>query len=307
VVTIDTPDGHAIKGYIGGRDDAFFNDLPGFFRSINYAPQFYHVPHTMTDLRELKIPKTLIELEGNHLFNFDPANPDHGRSVKLDLPDGPLTWSGDRFFKDENGNYRFVYSGQDAQAGRNVNAIILEIPLSFITREPEKDRVVDVWGESWVLKASSKVETIPDDPFWLEHPWVLLDAFRLDDELKRYKLVDTVGRAAVRGRRPQRARGQPPAWGQQLLAGAAVRQAAGAPRLGLRAVDHRPGARDLVRPRQLTGLDPQDVRAGDRGVPAREEDAVPAASNAGRQLEQARAGHPAAAAVRGLRAERLRH
>src|SRR5262249_31188130 len=35
VLTIDTPDGHGIKTYIGGRDDAFFNDLPGFFRSIN--------------------------------------------------------------------------------------------------------------------------------------------------------------------------------------------------------------------------------------------------------------------------------
>ena len=44
--TITTPDGFSIKAYVGGRDDAFFNDLPGFFRSINYAPQFYHVPHT---------------------------------------------------------------------------------------------------------------------------------------------------------------------------------------------------------------------------------------------------------------------
>ena len=39
--------GSAIRLFLGGRDDAFFNDLPGFFRSINYAPQFYHVPHTM--------------------------------------------------------------------------------------------------------------------------------------------------------------------------------------------------------------------------------------------------------------------
>ena len=80
-LTCDTPDGHAIKAYIGGRDDAFFNDLPGFFRSINYAPQFYHVPHTMTEARELKIPKTLLELEGNHLFNFDPADPDWGTTA----------------------------------------------------------------------------------------------------------------------------------------------------------------------------------------------------------------------------------
>src|SRR5437667_282561 len=32
--------GATIKVFVGGRDDAFFNDLPGFFRSINYAPQF---------------------------------------------------------------------------------------------------------------------------------------------------------------------------------------------------------------------------------------------------------------------------
>ncbi|MGI8745696.1 MAG: DUF4331 family protein [Bryobacteraceae bacterium] len=193
VLTIDTPDGHAIKTFIGGRDDAFFNDLPGFFRSINYAPQFYHVPHTMTEARELRIPKTLLELDGNDLFNFDPSNPNWGNGVKKDLPPGPLTWNGNKFKKDENGNFRFVYSGKDAQAGKNVNAIILEIPLKFLTRSPEKDRIVNTWGESWVLKAAHKIESIPDDPFWLEHPWALIDAIKLDDELKKYKLVDTDG------------------------------------------------------------------------------------------------------------------
>lgn len=195
VLTIETPDGHSIKAFLGGRDDAFFNDLPGFFRSINYAPQFYHVPHTMTEVRELKIPKTLIELEGNDLFNFDPKNPNLGHGVKKDLPPGPLTWNGDKFLKDENGNFRFVYSGKDAQAGRNVNAIILEIPVGFITKSPADDRIVNTWGESWVLKAAHKVESIPDHPLWLEHPWALLDAIKLDEELKKYKLVDTDGQA----------------------------------------------------------------------------------------------------------------
>src|SRR2546426_7308660 len=162
-VTVDAPGGQPIKVFIGGRDDAFFNDLPGFFRSINYAPQFYHVPQAWTDRRELKIPKTLIELEGNRLFNFDPAKPRLGQGVKDDIPPGPLTWDGTRFFKDANGNFRFVYSGRDAQAGKNVNAIIVEIPLAFITRTPETDRIVNVWGESWVLKASHKVTTIPVD------------------------------------------------------------------------------------------------------------------------------------------------
>ena len=188
VLTINTPDGFAIKTFIGGRDDAFFNDLTGFFRSINYAPQFYHVPHTMTEARELKIPKTLLELEGNDLFNFDAADPEWGyHGKKRNLPPGPLAWNGDKFRKDENGNYRFVYSGVDCQAGKNVNAIILEIPLAFITKSPPEHRVINTWGESWVLKAANKVETIPDHPFWLEHPLVLLDAFKLDAELKKLR------------------------------------------------------------------------------------------------------------------------
>ena len=29
-------------------------------------------------MRELPIPKTLLELEGNTLFNYDPANPGTG-------------------------------------------------------------------------------------------------------------------------------------------------------------------------------------------------------------------------------------
>src|SRR5262245_40931723 len=49
VISIQAPDGQTIETFIGGRDDAFFNDLTGFFRSINYAPQFYHVPHTMKE------------------------------------------------------------------------------------------------------------------------------------------------------------------------------------------------------------------------------------------------------------------
>lgn len=80
--TLQSPGGHAIKAFVGGRDDAFFNDLPGFFRSINYAPQFYHVPHTMPEVRELKIPKTFLELEGNELFNYDPSFPIGGTAKK---------------------------------------------------------------------------------------------------------------------------------------------------------------------------------------------------------------------------------
>ncbi len=180
-VSVTAPDGSSIKVFVGGRDDAFFNDLPGFFRSINYAPQFYKVEHTKPKLRELSIPKTLLELEGNRLFNFDPGNPQFGHDprTKIDLPNESLSLSGRKFFKDQNGNFRFVYSGVDAQAGKNVNAIILELPTKYLTKAPEKDRVINAWGESWVRKAADKVDTIPDDrpalpgPFWFRHPWLL--------------------------------------------------------------------------------------------------------------------------------------
>ncbi len=198
VVTIESPDGNSIKTFIGGRDDAFFNDLPGFFRSINYAPQFYHVPHAMKDKRELEIPKTLLELEGNKLFNFDKNNPLHGQGVKTDLPTGSLTWRGNRFLKDEKGNFRFVYSGKDAQAGRNVNAIVFEIPLKFITQSPKQERIVRTWGESWVLKASSKIDTLPDKESyaffgqaWAELPSSPESGF--NDDIANYKRVDLDG------------------------------------------------------------------------------------------------------------------
>jgi hypothetical protein len=191
--TLKSPQGHSIQAFVGGRDDGFFNDLPGFFRSINYAPQFYHVPHTMVEARELPIPKTLLELEGNDLFNYDPDDPTWGWDKKRDLPPGPYTWNGNRYKKDEKGNFRFVYSGKDARAGKNCNAIVFEIPIAFLTANASEHRIINAWGESWVLKAAHKVEGIPDEPFWLEHPLSLVESFTQDEELKKYKLVDTDG------------------------------------------------------------------------------------------------------------------
>ncbi len=181
VLTRKSPGGHAIKIFIGGRDDAFFNDLPGFFRSINYAPQYYRVPQARLDQRELPIPKTLIELDGNSAFNFDKQDPNWGVTVKRDLPGEPLRWEGNKFLKDEQGNFRFVYSGRDAQAGRNVNAIALELPMAFITETPQQERIVRTWGESWVLQASSKAEA------------GATSAPGFNDDPSRYKKVDVDG------------------------------------------------------------------------------------------------------------------
>jgi hypothetical protein len=202
--TVTAPGGTQIKVYIGGRDDAFFNDLPGFFRSINYGPQFYQVPLTAAyDDRELKIPKTLLELEGNKLFNDDPNDPNWGRpgGDKRVMPPGPHDFKPARFAKDANGNYKFVYRGKDAQAGRNINAVIVEIPHSFLSTNPERDRIVNAWGESLVLKAANKIETIPDNPrrgffgsiadWWRRTFGGKPDAFA--QQIAMYKRVDTDG------------------------------------------------------------------------------------------------------------------
>ncbi|MDA8020161.1 MAG: DUF4331 domain-containing protein [Thermoanaerobaculia bacterium] len=193
---VTSPTGHEISVYLGARDDAFFNDLPGFFRSINYAPQFYEVPHAWTDRRESEIPKTLLELEENHHFNFDPEFPHHGQGETTQHPDGALTWEGGDYKRDENGNFRFVYSGRDAQAGIDVNAVIVELPLEFITRNPRNHRLVNAWGESWVLRASSQVELISDDDrSGLGSWWHRVFGRRSDakKQLEMYKRVDTDG------------------------------------------------------------------------------------------------------------------
>ena len=49
VTTLEAPGGHRILAFVGGRDDAFFHDLPGFFRSINYGPQFYEAPRAQAE------------------------------------------------------------------------------------------------------------------------------------------------------------------------------------------------------------------------------------------------------------------
>lgn len=198
LLEIETPDGQTVRAYFGGRDDPFFNDLPGFFRSINYSPQFYDIEQSRFDEAETPIPKTLLELEGNSWFNFDPENSQHGQGVKLPDPGEPFTWDGDRFLQDEDGNYRFVYSGRDAQAGINVNALIFEIPLTAITESPATDRVVRTWGESFIRTAASRAAVDAEQPSFFGAIWAWLASLFGDEafeeiDMEQYKLVDLVG------------------------------------------------------------------------------------------------------------------
>ena len=199
-----TGSGHLIQLFVGGRDDPFVFDLPGFRRSINYAPEFFNVPiDAAQDRRELPIPKTLLYLQGNDLINDAPRPTlpaDYNRSngplllsrQKPPLPqNAPLTWSGNAYQKDANGNHRFMYTGVDAQKGLNVNAIIVEMPLAYITRDPQKDRIVNVWAESWVLKAANKLPAIPNSSGARSRPKPKENKYKT--QLAKYKRVDTAG------------------------------------------------------------------------------------------------------------------
>jgi hypothetical protein len=124
-----------------------------------------------------------------------------------------MVWNGNTFATDADGNFRLVYSGKDAQAGHNVNAVILEIPLGFFTENPAEDRVVDVWAESWVRRASGKVPLIPDEASWLEHPFRFFSEAERDPQLRQYKRVDTTAQpfadAALNEREDDRQVGGP--------------------------------------------------------------------------------------------------
>ena len=150
----------------------------------------------MPDVRELKIPKTFLELEGNDLFNYDPAIAAMGPRHQEGIAAGPADLER-RSLQERRRTAIFALSIRARTPGRGRTAMpsFWSLPLSFLTATPGEHRVVNTWGESWVLKAAHKVETIPDDPLWIEHPHVLLDALTLDDELKKYKLVDTDGQA----------------------------------------------------------------------------------------------------------------
>ena len=128
---------------------------------------------------------------------------------------------------------------------------------------------MNVWGESWVLKAANKVETIPDDPFWLEHPCALLDRVQAGRRTASSTSWSTpIGQpfadAALSEREDNRQLGANNFW----LAPHFVKRLA---HLGwgfgpsITAL----GLKSVVRPRQLAGLGPQDVRARRGGVPAR--------------------------------------
>ena len=154
--------------------------------------------------------------------------------MKTDLPPGPLRpGTATASPRTPTATTASSTAARTRRPGSNVNAIILEIPLAFLTKRPQKDRIVNAWGESWVLKAARKIETIPDDPLWPENP---VGAARRrassTTSCSSYKLVDTDGQpfadAGLSEREDNRQLGANNFWLARRLRHAASATSAGA-------------------------------------------------------------------------------
>ena len=204
-----------------------------------------------------KIPKTLLELEGNDLFNYDP---NHSRSRPRREegtaagPAGPGTATSSR-------RMRTAISASSTPA-RTRRPARTSMPSSSRSRSPASPPPRTSTGSSTpgaragCCKAADKVE--------IDSRRAVLDRaparpLRGDRARRRTEEVQAGRhrRAGLRRRRTERARRQPADGRQQFLARAAFRQTAGASRLGLRAVDQRARPQMRVRSRQFAGLGAQ--------------------------------------------------
>jgi hypothetical protein len=98
---------------------------------------------------------TLTAPDGSSITVFIGGRDDAFAGDRSDLRAFPLAPT--HFAKDAG-------RGSDPQAGGGVNALVLEMPLAFVTRAPDTDRIVSLWGESWRLRAVTRVPGNPAPP-----------------------------------------------------------------------------------------------------------------------------------------------
>jgi hypothetical protein len=117
-------DHYGIKIFAGGRDDAFFNDIAGFFRSINW--------------RSALGKNDEFVWEGGLSYRDSPEAKETGKKVKQLI---------------DRRNNEGVYNAKDLRILNNVNTLSFEIPIKLITgrRNEEKFRI---WAESFLTEAA---------------------------------------------------------------------------------------------------------------------------------------------------------
>ena len=107
--------------FVGGRDDPFFSDIGGFFRSINFKAA----------------------LTANDEFTW-----------KGEIGFSQKRWEKEQFGRRkrllDRAEKRGVYDGSDLRLGNNINALVFQIPISMIVTDPGNERLVYTWAESYL-------------------------------------------------------------------------------------------------------------------------------------------------------------
>ena len=156
VTTYNTQYGD-IKIFIGGRDDPFFTDLGGFFRSINYLPAL-EAPGTKGPNHCFPQEQAGSEkgsLCPNFSVNTQPREANRVKSVVI------LDQNGE-FAREPDNKLRGVYSGTDSRANLNANAIAIEFPTAVVVPDNNPSlRQIRIWGEGYRRKPGGYLVKVP--------------------------------------------------------------------------------------------------------------------------------------------------
>ena len=126
---------HDIEAFVGGRDDPFFSDIAGFFRSINFA--------------------AALEIDEVNQKTGEPSKKDDFRWK------GRISRRASAENKEQDGRIKHlidrraatgVYNGQDWRAGNNVNTLAFKIPVKYIIGNHPEHRLVRMWAEGFVTE-----------------------------------------------------------------------------------------------------------------------------------------------------------
>ena len=203
-------------------------------------------------LRELKIPKTLLELEGNHLFNFDPEHPAPGPGGEArPARRGRSPGTGDGSTRTPTATTASSTAARMPRPAGTSTRSSCEMPLRYLTHAARAAIASSTRGaRAGCSRRRTRSRRSPTTRCGSSTRGRCCDAVRLDDELKRTSSsTPSASRSptpALNEREDNRQLGANNFW----LAPDFVRRLAHLG-LGFRAVDRRARPRDVVRPRRL--------------------------------------------------------
>jgi hypothetical protein len=130
---LETGGADGLKVFVGGRDDDFYADIGGFFRSINWLGAV----STYVDPKD----------QGNFVWNSGSASwtDSTARKETNDVPKRLV----------DRGRKVGMYNGHDWRIGNNVNAVVMQIPMTMFALAKDQDQL-RIWAESFLVDEAFK-------------------------------------------------------------------------------------------------------------------------------------------------------